>query len=462
MTFVAWGAFAAFCTWGFAPAVDLAAHGAQLETLANLVRGDPALSQLYEVKFPLGYGLVYWLFLPVALVTSGATAVRLALWLTLMLFPVSTLALARTFKRPDWIVLLGLPLAFNLSYWYGLLSGVFAQPLAFLTLAAFARALDAPSPRRIAWVNVLAAATFLSHLVAFAAMGVALAAMALCRRPLRRSVLIGAAGLGLPVLLSLSKVWSMATRAVTPGPWPATEYALLSHVNWFFKNYRPEGKLAAVGPLLVTAAFALGWLRRRKVEPREPAAMFLALLALYLVTPKTLSGIFLVSVRLPVLAGMLSLLLVSPAELPRPVRAALVAVSLASLVETAVFHWRFARLMDGLDELIARVEAPGRHGYVSTAGNMALGSKHPYLEHMGQWLTATRGGVGHHFFADAEHHPVRFREGVDLPTDLAQATPEQMARLERVLVFGDGPLPSTLQGWRETARAKQWRLFEPR
>ena len=46
------------------------------------------------------------------------------------------------------------------------------------------------------------------------------------------------------------------------------------------------------------------------------------------------------------------------------------------------------------------------------------GSKQVYLDHLGQWWTAKYGKVGHNFFADAEHHPVRFRNGVPLPADL--------------------------------------------
>src|SRR5215467_2214145 len=103
----------------------------------------------------------------------------------------------------------------------------------------------------------------------------------------------------------------MAERALTPGPWPATEFAGRSHLTWFFQAYRPEGRLAIIGPLLVTGAFCVAYLRRRKVEPAGPAAMFAAALALYLVTPKTLSGIFLFSARHPAHAGMLYLLLVN-------------------------------------------------------------------------------------------------------------------------------------------------------
>jgi hypothetical protein len=223
VVFTLWGVFAAWCVEGFPPCVDLAAHGAQLETLSLYLRGDPAVRQVYGVHFPWGYGLIYWLLLPLAWVSNGAVAVRAGLWLSLLLFPLSHLALARAWKRSDAVVLLGLPLAFNLSYWYGLLSGLFAQSLAFFTLALFVRALEAPSKKRLLWVNVLAAATFLSHLVAFVAVAVAMTAIALSQRPARAKIRVLVTSMGLPLLLSLPKAWAMATRAVTPGAWPVTE-----------------------------------------------------------------------------------------------------------------------------------------------------------------------------------------------------------------------------------------------
>ncbi|HLL53735.1 MAG TPA: hypothetical protein VK447_09330 [Myxococcaceae bacterium] len=463
-TFLLWGVFAAWCVHGFPPAVDLAAHGAQTQTLVAYLRGDPAVRAVYGLHFPWGYGLAYWVFLPVAFAFNGAVAAKVALWCSLMLFPVSLLALARAFRRSEGVVLLGLPLAFNFSYWYGLLSGHLAQPLAFLTVALFATALEAPRARRWVALNLVAAATFQSHLLAFAAAALVMGVLALTRRPLWPALRTLALSLGLPALMALPKAWSMATRAVTPGPWPATEYNLLSHLNWFFRSYGPEGKLAAVGPLLVTGAFVIGWARRRarkEPEPLGPAVAFFTLALLYVATPKTLSGIFLVSVRLPVLAGMFSLLLVDWTSLARPIRVVLLAVTFFSLGETAGFHSRFRREVAGL-ETVMEGRAPGRHGYLLLGPNTVLGSKHIYLEHLGQWLTAYRGGVGHNFFTDAEHHPIHALPGLEPARDLRLATPEELAGFDTVLVWGEGPLPPGLSALREVSRAGRWRRLERR
>lgn len=453
--FALWAAFAAWCVSGVPPCVDLPAHGAQLATLVSLLRGDQALAQLYEIHFPLGYGLTYWLALPLALLTDGALAIKALLFLALLIYPLSALALCRAFHRPDWYVLLALPLVFNISYWYGFLPGFFAQPMVFFAIAAFAAALEHGRRRDAALFLLAASAAMLAHLLAFVALALAVTVLAAAHARRRAALRLLALGL-LPLLAAVPKIASMANRAVTPGDWPATEYGVAAHFNWFFRHYRPEGLLAAAGPLVVTAVLVALYLRRRRVEPLGPALAFAALAALYFVVPKTLSGIFLIAIRLPVLAGMLSLLLVGPEALARPLRVGLIALSLASLAETAVFHWRFARAVDGLAELMA-TPPPERHGYVSLVGRGVLGSKHVYLDHLGQGWTARYGKVGHNFFADAEHHPVQFCRGKSRPSDLWELRPEELAQFDELLAYGEVPLPAALEGWTEVQRVQAWR-----
>src|SRR5688572_1993361 len=96
---VGYGLLAFWCVQGFPPPVDVPAHGAQLQTLVELLRGNAEVARWYRVEFPLGYGLVSWLFLPLAWLTSGAVAIRGALFVALLLFPLSVMALAWAFRR---------------------------------------------------------------------------------------------------------------------------------------------------------------------------------------------------------------------------------------------------------------------------------------------------------------------------------------------------------------------------
>ncbi len=459
----AWAGFCLFCVWGHPPPVDLPAHGAQLQTLADLLRGEPDVAQVYRVTFPVGYGLISWLSLPLAWATNGALAIRAALFLTLCLYPLALLRLLRAFGRSPWMVVLGLPLAFNISYWYGLLSGLVAQVLLLFALAEYERLLArGPRVRALVVLNLLAVGVLLSHLLAFVVLGFLLGVRALVAADRRAAFRTLALGVAAPVVLSVPQALHMGARAVVPGEQPATEYALASHVNWFFKNYGPEGKLGVVVPLAVAAVLLALCLRRRAspTSPGAPLALFLGMVLLYAVTPKTLSGIFLISVRLPVLAGGLSLLLVDARAVPRALFALLCAGSALSLTETALFHARFKEATGGLMAVVPDGRRPP-HGYLSLEGKELLGSRQIYLQHLGQWVTASRGGVGHDFFADAEHHPVRFREGQALPAELAGAAPSDAAKLRELYVYGSGGLPAPFELWREVAHQGRWRRFAP-
>ena len=450
--FAAWVGFAAWCAHGFPPSVDLAAHGAELEVLKRLLQGDPTVQAVYTWHFTIGYGLPTWLFLPVAWLFDGATAARAALFGALALFPPAVAAVLRAGGRPLWPALLAAPFAFNLSYWYGLLPGLWAQPLALFAFAAMLRFLDAPSGRRAAAVNVLAGAVLLCHLFTFGVLAVATIALAIARRGWRGAPRPLAAALALSAALGLPMLVRLLARSVDDGPYPQTRWDGAAHLNWFFKHFTVEGHLAVWAPLLIFGVCLAVLLRAGARQAAPPVAVG----ALYVITPKTLGGIFLACTRIPPLVGLLALGTADLRRLPRPAVAGLFVLALLSLGETARFHLRFRDATAGLEELTATPGAP-RHGYLSLEGFRVLGSRHIYLAHLGQWWTARHGGIGHDFFADAAHHAVQFRPGRHVQGALDPAALGSLDDFDALLVFGDGPLPSALQAWRVEARAGRWR-----
>jgi hypothetical protein len=449
-----WAMVAGYCVWGFAPAVDLAGHGAQMQAMADWLRDVPAIRERYDLRFHVGYGLPLWLFLPVAAMSSGAVAARLALWVCLMLYPLSGWALARAFGRTPWVIaVLTVPFAFNLSYWYGLVPGLFAQPLVFLAVASFGWGLKNGQRRWLGVTALLAVATALSHLLTFGALAAALLALAHGSANRLKSTLQAVACVLLAGLVGLAEVARLLSRSVHPEGSPPTEWSLDGHSAWFFRVYGPEGLLSVALPVAITVVAVVLWVHQRR--PAAPVAAFVALGVCFLVMPKTAGGIYLACSRLPPLAGVLALTLpVWPVW--RGTKWLLVLAGL-SLTETVVFHARFAHAVSGLDQLIAQPPAapPAVHGYLPVAGTRVLGSKHIYAEHLGQWWTASHGGLGHHFFADADHHPIHFRPGHELPMSLFDA-PDQAAQFDQLLVFG----PGEVLGFREVTRKDAWRLMQ--
>jgi hypothetical protein len=291
-------------------------------------------------------------------------------------------------------------------------------------------------------------------------LAVGLAGLALATSSRRRGGLVLAAAVAAPALLSVSRVLDLVGRAVAPGRHLASEYDLAAHFNWIFKAYPPEALVGAWVALAATAAFVAVWVWRRDRRARAPTALFLALGLLYCVTPKSVSGAWLVHARLPVLVALAGVLLVDVAALPRVLRGLLAAGALASLLAVALLHHRFAQQVEGLSELVSRPPLPGAHGGLSLVGPSLPGERLRFLEHLPQWWTATQGGLGHHFFADADHQPVEFRAGRELPALLDVSDAASLAAFQALLVYGDGALPPSLAAFHEVERAGRWRRLE--
>ena len=456
-----WTLLAAFLSVGMPPAVDLPVQAAQLETLAGLVRGEPLVAQVFEVRWTAGYGLVHWLFLPVALLANGAVAARLAWFVTLELYAVASVLLLRRLGRSEVSLLLVLPFAFGVSYWYGFLAELLARDLALLTFAAFCAELDRDR-RLLRGLFVLGMlATWLAHLFVFCVLVAVLLAIVAAQgfRPRAvRLLLLGASG---PALLSVPAVLAVGRRSGELRPF----YDVYAHTPaWYFRYFRSEGVLSVALPLLLAAVCALLAWRRRRVEPREPIAALVALTLLFVVCPKSFyaagEGFSLANLRLPSLMGLSAVMAADVNGLPRLLRAALCALCLASLAETAAFHHRVRTAVAGLPE-VERPGRPDRHATLVLDVGALSGTGQPYLEHLGEWVTGRQGGVGHTLMADSPHFAVHYRAGEELPANLLAFTPAQLARLDEVFVLGGGTLPPLLAGFCERARMKAWRRFEP-
>ncbi len=451
-----WALLTAFWISGQPPCVDLPAHGAQMMTLAGLLRHLPDVTATYEWHLPSGYALIDFICLPLVWLTNGAVAVRVALWVTLQLFLLALVALANAWQRPWWFVVLALPMAINISYWYGLLSGLFAQPFFFFCLSAAHVSQRDPRRRWLALAALAALVTMQSHLLAFVVLIVALVTDALMAErkglALRNVVFITA----LPGLLASTELLTLATRSISPGSAPATHYDFFMHFRWFVQHMVAEGRLTVAVPLGLAVVSLFFTVRDSSRQTRSALAITTALTLMYLVTPQTVGGIFLVSQRMPVFFGVTVLLASAPQRWPRWLLGASVVAAVSALTQATLFHLRFKQAVAGLEE-ISTLPIESRHGAVSLVGREILGSHHPYLDHLGQWVTAQHGGRGHNFFADAEHHPVQFKPGHSVPADLWSLNAADLAAFDELFVFGDRPLPPSLSEWKLAAHAGDWR-----
>lgn len=459
---LSWIAFCAWCVHGFPPTVDLPAHAAQIQTLVDILRGTPDVTTHYSAHFPIGYGVTTWLMVPVAWLSNGATAARLAVFGTLVFFPLALAWLARALGRSPVVALFSAPLIFCLSYWFGFLPNFFPIPWVLVAWGLFWKLLhhERPSRLQLAALALVATLTALSHLVAFGALAVGCAALGWVGPSRLRAAAVGALAFAPTTVLCALRIATLVGRAVTPGAHLPNEYDWLGHWGWVFRSYQAEARISAGAALLATVVFVTSWLRLRRTVSRAPMALFVSMVLLYFATPKSFSGAWLISVRLPVMAACAAVLLVDIKDLPLWARRLLSATSIASVMAVAALHHRFKVRIDGLEDVISTPAPAGLHGGMSLVGLALPGQRLKFLEHLPQWWTATHGGVGHHFFADADHQPVQFVPGGEIPAVLEPDDAQAINQFSSLIVFGDEPLPKTLSAFCEVRRSGHWRRLE--
>jgi hypothetical protein len=203
------------------------------------------------------------------------------------------------------------------------------------------------------------------------------------------------------------------------------------HLLFFFRNYRDEGLAGLVASLVL---FALLLLPSRNVGPRGGAPWVVGALSLaYLACPRDLGIAYVLCFRLPALVGLAAVCAGAAVAASRWRLALASACVVVALVQVVTFHLRFQRSVAGLLSVSGEERT---RGYLSIPGATLPWTRLPYLTHLGQWVTARKGGIGNGFFADAKSQPVQLRPGLPPPLEP-----------EALYVYGEGPLPTGTEGW---------------
>jgi hypothetical protein len=440
---LAWAVLCFFCSQGTPPGVDLPAHAAQIRTLAGLLGGEAALVERFSAHLVPGYGLVTWLMAPVAMFRDGLVATRVALFLSMAgLLPALALLLNRA-RLSEALCFLAAPFAFSFAYWYGFLPELFARTLAVLAAAAWIHSRREEHPAREALAAVLLCLVAFAHLLTFGVLALCLGVLALAGpRPQRlRSLRPLVPGL-------LVAAWSVVALrgAVGPQSGQGWRWDGAAHLLFFFRNYREEGLAGLVASLVL---FVLLLLPSRHLRPRRRAMLVVAALCLaYLACPRDLGIAYVLCFRLPALAGLVAVC-AGAAVLASRWRLALASACVAvALIQVVTFHLRFQRSVAGLLSVSGEERT---RGYLSIPGPTLPWTRLPYLTHLGQWVTARKGGIGTGFFTDAPSQPVQLR-----PDVLAPLEPEAL------YVYGDGRLPAGSGGWCLERTAFELRRYDHR
>lgn len=161
---VAW----AFFAFPYLPMVDLPQHAAQLSAWVHLK--DPAYGFVdqFEVNWWTPYLLSYLLARPFVALLGVVGALKLVVLASVLANVALYWLLLRSVKQDEWLCLLGLPLSFGFSFYFGFTNFLLGTPLILASVVLALRYSEQPSARRGIPFALMLGATFLAHVIAFA------------------------------------------------------------------------------------------------------------------------------------------------------------------------------------------------------------------------------------------------------------------------------------------------------
>ncbi len=447
---------------GMLPMADLPEHMAQIAIWKHFGDDCHRFPEIFRISLATPYLLGSAVTAALAAVMSVSSAVKLTVWLSIMLLPLSMRTLLRAGTGDPWLSLLGFPLAYGYAFYWGFLNFSLAIPIGVFYLALL---LD-ERPRGIVR-TVLALLMVSAHalMFVFCAM-VTLVVAALRRAPLLLLPLVPAATLLLLFVARLRSGEQLARQGIN---WMAGVQRIADFPSLLFANaFEPAG-------IALVAAMAMAIAVTRPRVTRELARWSIVAVAgvLYLVAPQGAFGSAYLYPRFALLTAIGALLLfeVSPGSSRRATRIARALVITIVLGWMAVLVNRF-RHFDGevqeFEQLVADMPANRRVAQF----NVLPFSDHvpgPVFWHFGALYQVRKGGLAAWSFA--RHYPqvIRLREGAE-PLVASDTTPLDgidwpgVLQYDYLLVrgadarrrlFRNAPVPIVLR-----ARSGSWWLYE--
>jgi hypothetical protein len=395
------------------PMVDLPQHAAQIATWQRWDAGVPEVVERFELNFRTPYLLAYPLARALAPLVGVVVALKLVVWLSVVLNLWATEALARRRGHDPWIGLFGLVTAMGLCFYFGFISFMLAVPLAVLALALALRHAEKPGVRSGVLLSALLCLLLTAHGVAFV-MGFGTVALTLLRGGGR--ALARWAPLGPPVLLGgLFFAPGPVSMRIGGDAWALSPMRVVELPALLVGMSAADHFALTLGlALLAAAALALGGRTARTTERVLPLVL---LLSAYCFFPSMFRGVVLLHTRLPCFLLPVLLLALEPRLIipPRDRSVARGALASVTLMWLAVFVLRLAafnREAAAFHRLEARIP-PGlaMRALVFERETSAFPAVPVYL-HYAAYYYVERGGSQGYSFAMYPLSVVRYRPQV--------------------------------------------------
>ena len=231
----------------YLPMVDVPQHAVQVSIIKNLA--DPAygFANEFELHWFTPYAMVYLLGRIFAQFFSIATSISLVVSLVVLGLPLAMHHLLKTVRGEVWWSLLGFPLAFGYSFYWGFVNMLVAVPLVVWALAVGIRFAEKRTWPRAAALVAITVALFFSHVYGMAlAVGLVALEILLKSRSFRSAV-IGL--LPLSVCAAMSLLWIADFRHVLD---TTPDRESVWHIGWYRFGELPGSLLGGPKDTLMT------------------------------------------------------------------------------------------------------------------------------------------------------------------------------------------------------------------
>jgi hypothetical protein len=447
---------------GVLPMADLPEHMAQITIWKHFRDDCHRFSEVYEFRWATPYLLGSAITAALATLLTVSAATKVTVWLGIMLLPFALRALLRRTGADPWLALLGFPLAYGYSFYWGFLNFLLAIAIGIFFLSIL---LDR-RPRPLA-STLLSLLLIGAHAIVFLFCAVVAVLVAVVRRAPRALLpLVPAASLLAIFAVRLRGGEPLAQKGVT-WQWSATR--LFDLPSLLFANaWEPAG-------LLLVAAMVVAVAVNRTRITRDLArwSVFATAALLYFLGPQGAFGTAYLYPRFALFLAVGAFLLFDRVEgESRRVlllsRAIVVMVVIGWMGVLSVRFQRFGLETSEFEGLLTSIPANRRIAQF----NVMPFSDHvpgPVYWHFGALAQVRRGGIAAWSFA--RHYPtlIRFRHGKE-PVVNSESTPVDgidwpgVLQYDYLLVrggdarrfaFRDAPVPIALR-----ARSGKWWLYE--
>lgn len=396
----------------YLPMTDLPQHAAQIHLWQNLA--SPDVARLYEINWFTPYVAGYAMARGFADLTGVLVAWKLVITLAVLALPAALAYLFRAAGRdPAW-GLIGFPLAFGYSFYWGFLNFLVAMPLGIALLGAIIRYGEEPTRRGAVLVGLGACVLFFGHVLVMLAIVGAGGLWLLCRRGFVYALPLAAP---LPIVVA----WTLATRSADT---QVREMTMLAGPPAVMRLIGLPGIL--LGEPADAAALATGSVvfllivlsMRLSRELHRYALLAVAVVA-YVFGPHRAFGTYYLYGRFAVLMLPAVILAFEPLKRPRlSVATTARALALIALGWMFVLHGRFQRF-DREAAQFDRVtqSVPANAKILSLCWRPesdAIPGHAPFL-HFPAWIQAQRGGVLGFSFATFFPEMIRYRRDMAPP-----------------------------------------------